>query len=120
MTGSDQSPANVVPLVAPVGRKPAKPKPQAIGTNEQAVLDQAAQLPKADQQPATVQQALTLARLLDDDACKAMWPTTSRQLHVLLLSLAGPKAKSKSRILAIQKMTNRRPRGAESSAALGD
>jgi hypothetical protein len=124
MTGEDQSFAAVVPLTpAKTGRKPPKSeraKPAVIGAAEQAILDQAASAPKSQDLVGTVMQARILARILDDEDCKAMWPTTSRQIHTLMLSLAPPKSKSQGRLYAIRKMSNRRPRGANDAAALGD
>ena len=81
-----------------------------VGANEQAVMAQIQAAPKADAAPGTVQQAVTLAKILDDENCKALWPTTSRQLHVLLSSLAPTKTKSKGRLAKVATMTNRSPR----------
>jgi hypothetical protein len=122
MTGEDQSLAAVVELApAKTARKSPKTQraePPVAGPNEIAVIEQCAAAPKAVDRPATVEQARTLARILDDDDCKAMWPTTSRQLHTLLSSLTAPKVKSGGRLYAIRAMTNRR--GADSGAVQND
>jgi hypothetical protein len=121
MTGEDRSLAAVVPLAAKTSRKSKRAGPAVVGANEAAVLAQCEAAPKAADAPGTVQQAITLARILDDEDCKAMWPTTSRQLHALLLSLAAPRGKSGGRKLAvIRAMSNRRPAGADSGAVQGD
>jgi hypothetical protein len=83
----------------------SKPKAKVVGPNEQAVLDQCAASPLAADQPATVAQAVSLAKILDDEACKAMWPTTSRQLHALMLALRAPQKKSRGRLARVQAMT---------------
>jgi hypothetical protein len=70
------------------------------GPNEQAVLAQTQDSALADARPATVQQALTLARLLDNQEFSAMHPTASRQLHLLLTSLELAKRKMANRRLA--------------------
>lgn len=122
MTGEGQSLATVVPLApSKPGRKSsrseqAKPAGPVAGANEIAVMAQCEAASKATEKPATVEQARTLAKILDDDDCKAMWPTTSRQLHVLLSSLTPPPGKSKGKLLQIQKMVNRRPHGADGGA----
>lgn len=73
-----------------------------------AVTEQVQNSPLADERPSTVQQALTLARLLDNNEFGAMHPTASRQLHTLLESLNAPKKKSRGKLYAIQQMTARR------------
>jgi hypothetical protein len=123
MTGEDQPHAAAVVQLVPAkttGRKSKRAAPAVVGPNEQAVMSQCAAAPKAADLPATVMQAVTLARILDDENCRAMWPTTSRQLHTLLLSLAAPRAKTAGKLYAIKKMTNRRPLGPETGAVHGD
>jgi hypothetical protein len=114
----NQSLAAVVPLAPAKTSRKSRAKPAVVGANEAAVMAQCEAALKAADLPGTVEQARTLAKILDDDDCKAMWPTTSRQLHALLLSLAGSKAKSQGRLYAIRKMTNRR--GANDEAAQND
>jgi hypothetical protein len=119
-TGEDRSLAAVVVPLAPAKSKSKRAAPAVIGANEAAVLAQCAAAPKAEAAAATVAQAVTLAKILDDESCKAMWPTTSRQLHVLLSSLSPPPAKSKGKLYAIRKMSNRRPVGADGGAVQGE
>lgn len=56
--------ANVVALPASV----AAPEQACVGPNEQAVIDQCAESPKAGERPSIVMQARTLARVLDSPA----------------------------------------------------
>jgi len=96
----------------PTTRQPAaskpKPEPEAavMGENEVAVRLQCANSLKAADQPGTVSQAITLAKILDREAFSAMHPTTSRQLQALLTSLAGPKRKSRGRLARVQSLTS--------------
>jgi hypothetical protein len=110
--------ANVTPIRSHANRG-AKTSP-VIGDNEQSVRQQCEAAPKAADAPGTVQQAITLAKILDRPELVAMHPTTSRQLHILLLSLTPPPGKSKGKLLAIKKLQNRIPRGANDEAAHGD
>jgi hypothetical protein len=133
-TGAKQATtANVTPLRSNVkGRartsarattrapQPPSQRPPVIGDNEAAVRAQCEGATRAADQPGTVAQAITLAKILDREDLIAMHANTSRQLHVLLQSLAGPKLKSKGKLVAIQKMTNRRPAGADSGAVQGE
>lgn len=73
-----------------------------IGPNEQAVIAQCERLPKSDESPSTVMQARTLARILDCPEMSHDWPTTSRQLHALLMSMSGPRKKLNRRLAAVQ------------------
>jgi hypothetical protein len=100
----------VVSLLLPTTRRPAaasNPEPEpTMGDNEIAVRAQCESSPKAADNPGTVSQAVTLARILDRPEFAAMHPTTSRQLHALLTSLAAPKRKSRARLTRIRSMTS--------------
>jgi hypothetical protein len=91
-----------------------------VGDNEAAVRLQCDGATRAADLPATVMAAITLAKILDRDDLIAMHANTSRQLHVLLQSLAGPKLKSGGKLYQIRRMTNRRSAGADSPAVQGD
>jgi hypothetical protein len=69
--------------------------------NETATREQCARSSKAADQPGTVQQAITLAKILDNPSLASIHPTTSRQLHILLTSLSGGKKKSRGGLAAI-------------------
>ena len=86
--------------------------PPVAGENEQAVREQCAKSSKAGDRPGTVAQAVTLARILDNPSMSALWPQTSRQLHVLLTSLDAPRPRSKGRLASVISMTeqNRKPK----------
>jgi hypothetical protein len=92
---------------AQVVNLPMSVAPTGLGENEQALIDQCALLSKAQENPATVAQARSLARIMDCQELSSMWPATSRQLHTLLLSLIGGKKKSKGRLNAVIAMTER-------------
>ena len=81
-------------------------QPDPPGENELAVREQCARSPKAADQPGTVSQAITLAKILDREEFSAMHPTTSRQLQALLTSLAAPNTKSRGRLARVQSLTS--------------
>jgi hypothetical protein len=88
---------------------PTAKHPVQAGAVEAAVAAECAKLSTAVERPADVQQALVLARILDDAEVTALHPVTSRQLHALMESLrTGRKLKSKGRLAAIQAITTRR------------
>jgi hypothetical protein len=97
--------ANVValPTTAQPEAAPAQP-----GPNELAVRQQCEQSPKAKDKPASVEQAVTMARILDNPEFAPMHPQASRQLQALLTDLGQPKTKSGGRLYAVQQMTRRR------------
>jgi hypothetical protein len=82
-------------------------KPEVVvGDNERAVLAQTEASVHAAAQPAAVQQALSMARILDNPDCLAMHPTASRQLQLLLTSLDPPKPqRRKGRLAVVVAMT---------------
>ena len=83
---------------------PSTPQPvesEAVGENEAAVRAQCGNSKRADDVPAIVSQAITLAKILDNPDLQPMHPQTSRQLASLLASLDGPKRKMKSGHLAV-------------------
>jgi hypothetical protein len=86
------------------------PVPTEPGPVEQSVIDQCQDSSLAETRPATVQQALALARVIDNKEFSAMHPTASRQLHTLLTSLEPAKKKSRrgGRLAVVQQMTARR------------
>jgi hypothetical protein len=80
--------------------------PLAPGAVELAVRAQCQPLPAAGDRPATVAQAIALAKILDNPAFAPMHATTSRQLNLLLTSLDdGHKKKTKGKLGLIVAMT---------------
>lgn len=77
-----------------------------VGPNEQAVIEQCAQSGMTEQRPATVMQARTMARILDDAARMHDHPKASDQLHKLLTSLDPPrKRKTSGRLSSVKAMS---------------
>jgi hypothetical protein len=108
--------ASVAPI-ADADKKPSPtatpPVPVAPGANEAAVRAQCAGLPAAADHPATVEQAVVLARILDDPKYAPMFATTSRQLHALLQSLdKGARKRTKGKLAAIIELTPSQKRAA--------
>jgi hypothetical protein len=97
-------------LALPKTQAPADPDPVPVepGPVEQSVIDQCQDSALAEARPATVQQALALARVIDNKEFAAMHPTASRQLHTLLTSLEPAKKKARGKLYAIQNMQARR------------
>lgn len=91
---------------------PTHPQPvnaaTVVGPNEAAVREQCEASPKAADMRGTVQQACTLAKILDTPDYAPMHAQVSRQIQALLTSLEGPKRKSKGRLAVVQAMTARR------------
>ena len=85
------------------------------GPVERAVIDECAGLTIGDvsvveERPAYVQMARSMARILDNPRREKDHTPASNQLRTVMEILhAGAKTKSKGRLVAIQKMTNRRP-----------
>lgn len=100
----------LAPAVGAVAPEPTpKPSPASPGPVETAVRVECDAMPIAKERPATVQQALAMARILDDIDQQGMWNQASRQLHTLLESLrVNTKRKSKGRLAAIQAITTNR------------
>jgi hypothetical protein len=94
--------------------------PEPIGEYEAAVREQCDSSPRRDDRPGTVAQCVAMARILDNPLLVAMHPQTSRQLHTLLTSLDGPPKKSRGHLIAIQRMTARRPRDPNTGVAQHD
>jgi hypothetical protein len=82
-------------------------KPNAVGSAEQAVIDETGQLTSAADRPAVVAAARAMARILDDQQLVSMWPQAARQLQALLDGLRSgvKKKKSGGRLAAVQAMT---------------
>jgi hypothetical protein len=79
-----------------------------MGENEAAIRQQAENSPRASERPGTVQQCITLSKILDNPEFSPMWAQVSRQIHALLTSLEGSKRKGGNRLAAVVAMTARR------------
>ena len=90
----------------------ALPVVAEIGPNEQATVEQCGLLAKSEVNPATVQHARTLSKILDNPEMAALWPRTARDIQALLLPLDAPKTKGRKKLAAIISMTDRKPRKA--------
>jgi hypothetical protein len=78
-----------------------------IGAVEQGVIDECAHFAQAVARPAMVEQARSLARILDDPRRVPLWATTSRQLTAILNDLrTSAKRKTRGRLAQVQRMTN--------------
>jgi hypothetical protein len=77
-----------------------------VGINEEAVRDQCAASARAADQPATVAQAITLSRILDNDRFAAIHANVGRQLNALMMQLDGPKTKRKGRLAVVTTMVS--------------
>jgi hypothetical protein len=87
--------------------KESDPEP---GHAERGVIYVCANNSIADERPDLVAQARILARLMDNPEREKEWSTASRQLSSLMAQLCPvAKTKSQGRLVAIKKMTNRRP-----------
>jgi hypothetical protein len=106
--------SNVRPLLQLRQAKPVvESEDEVMGINEQGVITVCGNNPIAAQRPDLVAQARTLAQFMDNPKLQKDYPTCSRQLSNLMDKLCPvSKTKSKGRLVAIQKMTNRRsPQG---------
>ncbi len=112
---AEQAPDNVRPLrrrgrpVKVVAKSPPDEQP-VIGDAEQAVIDVVAASSVAPERPDVVVQARILARLMDNPLSmgKDSATSTSRQLSKLMEQLhPAAKTKSKGRLQAVQRLTNR-------------
>lgn len=95
------------------GRAPERP-PERCGPGvvEKSVIDVCVANSVADDRPDLVMQARTLARLMDNPEREKEWTPASKQLSNLMAQLCPvTKTKSRGRLVAIKKMTNRRPPG---------
>jgi len=90
------------------GQKRLDEQPE-IGYAERSVMTVCKNNPDvADELPDVVAQARIMARLLDNPAREKEWTSASRQLNILMAQLRPVvKTKSKGRLVAIRKMTNR-------------
>ncbi len=86
---------------------------ESLGDNEIAWIRQCELSVAAERNPSIVAQGRSLATLLDDPGCRAIWPATSRQLDKLRLALAGPRRKSKGRLALVESMTGTSNRAAQ-------
>ena len=100
-------PAEAAPNV--VALPTSSQRVEAIGINEQSVRAECEQSKDADTRQSVVSQAISLARILDNDDLMSMWPTTSRQLQGLMKELQSPRKKLKaSHLGTISQMSGRR------------
>ncbi len=79
---------------------------------EAAVRAQLANLPRAVERSGEAAACVKLAKLLDDENYSALAAQNSYRLGQLLNSLGAPKKKGRSGRLAIESMTQRKPRKA--------
>jgi hypothetical protein len=79
-----------------------------MGLNEQAVREECELSKSADTRQSVVAQAISLARILDDDRLMSMWPMTSKQLQGLMKELQGTKRKINRNLVVVSKMAGRR------------
>jgi hypothetical protein len=87
--------------------KPSKKPTKISGAVERSITD----LQKQHEDgayPVEFQMALCAARILDDPERVALHPTTLRQLQAILVTLGGPKKKTKGRLATVQAMTARK------------
>lgn len=89
---------------------PLPPPPPAnvgpVGPVERSIIEECSGLSIAVERPGVVEMARCLARILDDKKSIGLWPTTSRQLQVMLNDLRGnSKRKTRGRIAKVQNMT---------------
>lgn len=85
----------------------------ALGIVEQSVIEECAKLPAAQERPAMVQIARSMARILDAPTQVANHPTATRQLTSILDGFRGGagkdgKRKSGGRLATVQKMQRSR------------
>lgn len=90
--------------------EPSEPQPKVptprIGPVERSIIDECAGLSIAVERPGVVEMARCLAKIMDDKKSIGLWPTTSRQLQVMLNDLRGnSKRKTRGRIAKVQNMT---------------
>lgn len=95
-----------MPTAAAIATGKTRVKPKAVGSVEQAVLEETAPLPKSAEQPALVAGAIAMAHVLDNDSLVSMHPAAARQLQAVLQELhRGPKRKSNGRLAAVRMMS---------------
>jgi hypothetical protein len=103
LTGSGApsgAPENVVTLRPGGGKAP----PEQPGEVESAVIAETGTT--GQDRPALVANAITLARILDNDEQVYMWPQTSRQLTALLNELhgGGRRKRNSGRLASVQSL----------------
>lgn len=124
---ADETPDNVRPLRrsdpmktvvggdALNGRAQSPEQPRPLGEPgevEKSVINVCVANSVADDRPDLVTQARTLARLMDNPEREREWTPASKQLSNLMAQLCPvTKTKSRGRLVAIKKMTNRLPPG---------
>lgn len=101
---------NVTQLHVLQGNSEPTPPPASskefVGPVEASIIEECAGLSIAVERPGVVEMARCLARILDDKKSIGLWPTTSRQLQVMLNDLRGnSKRKTRGRIAKVQNMT---------------
>lgn len=108
----DEPEATVTALHVVQGNSESTPTPPAatptprIGPVERSIIEECSGLSIAVERPGVVEMARCLARILDDKKSIGLWPTTSRQLQVMLNDLRGnSKRKTRGRIAKVQNMT---------------
>jgi hypothetical protein len=97
-------------ILAPVPEQPAA-KPAGPGEVELATLVELGNAPRAADRPADCANAVSQARILDDESLVRLWPKAAARLQSILNTLWDVKKQQKRRRLAsVQSMTNVRRR----------
>lgn len=87
-------------------------EPHIPGANEQAILDEFAEMIELGQNRLPIQMLLTGARILDDPEARNIHPTTMRQMQETYKILtATRKTKSRGRLASVSAMTSARKSG---------